>query len=143
MPLTLNKSLLGIVEDYRATNGVTEHTTEDVAAWAIREDLWSPDPSKILKLAAAEFRAAMKSEVEVDPQGRQIRSNLTAKFKQQNLWGNIHEVGYEFAQVAFTQDQKRCAEYYAAHKQQKESYNENDLPEGYPPITTPNLFDMR
>ena len=60
---------------------VRDFSMEDVAAWALREDKWSPPVQSAIKLCAAELSRAARIEFHTDPQGRRVRSKYPRREK--------------------------------------------------------------
>ena len=52
---------------------------KEIAAWAIRKKLWTPQRNTAIDLCADELAEAMRAEMERDPQGRTVRAKHCAK----------------------------------------------------------------
>src|SRR6188472_465924 len=76
--LTYNEQLQMIVRRYTEIGGEWPAATSQIAAWAIREELWKPHPDSIVRQCASDLAAAMREEYITDSKGRKVRSKHAA-----------------------------------------------------------------
>jgi hypothetical protein len=104
-------------------------TTREMAAWAIHERLWSPQPSDLVNQCADQLARAMREEYITDKQGRAVRAKHAARFnrngRQTSLWADIRTANRQHMEVAFKQRRKQIVGDCRQLKADVDSYNEN------------------
>lgn len=73
---TYIQQLQQITRKYIASGQNWPATARQVAAWAIRNDLWRPHPEKVISQCADDLARAMREEYITDAQGRSVRVKL-------------------------------------------------------------------
>ena len=73
-----------IVNDYIAAGEPWPADRRTIAAWAVRNKRWSPPQKSSINLCAEELAEAMRAEMEIDEQGRVVRSKHCAKITEQD-----------------------------------------------------------
>jgi transposase InsO family protein len=126
--------LVDFIEDYRRKHP-GELQMEEVAAWAIAEDLWEPRPQNPVRQLARELRrVARKMRVE-DPQGRKVRAMHAAKHQRVDANGNkVFDVVWDYlftmsddhALKSFTQRGENIRKQCDALNRDIESFNDNN-----------------
>ncbi len=131
---TKTEMLQELVEAYRDKHKVSSVNLKEVAAWAIRESVYTPEPRSTMKVLAKELSAALREEYFTDPQGRRVRKKHAQRiwgeatdgtYKQQVLWHDITEATRPQMQAAFQQRRHGVVMDRRQLKQDVESYNEN------------------
>ncbi len=131
---TKNEMLQDIVEDYRRKHGVSSVNLREVAAWAVREKVWEPEPRSAAKMLAEDLRVALREEYFTDPQGRRVRKKHAqrilkevgdGKHEQLVLWHDIAEATRPQMQAAFQQRRHGIVMDCRQLHQDVCSYNEN------------------
>lgn len=142
MSRSYSQNMLKIVEDYRKAGQPWPTTAKRIAAWAIQNNLWKPQASRILTLCADLLAKSMREEYIVDPQGRKVRAKHAAMIKrgdeQLTIWGDIRSEGREHMEIAFKQRRNQIVGDCHQLKTDAHSFNDNRSPQN--PI--PMLFDF-
>ena len=81
------------LSDYLEANQPWPATTRQIAAWAIRQSKWKPQPSALVNQCADQIGRAMREEHFIDAQGRTVRAKHVARVErggeQIALWTDI------------------------------------------------------
>ena len=127
--MSYSEQLRRIVRQYRRNGQSWPATTHDIAAWAIRQRLWEPHPSRVLNQCADELGRALREEYLTDPQGRKVRAkhvaNIRSAGRQLALWDDIRTASREHMSVAFQQRRQQIVGDCRQLKVDVDSYNEN------------------
>ena len=120
----------GIVERYRGAGEAWPASARHMAAWAIRQRLWSPKPSEVIDKCAQDLARAMREEYITDPQGRSVRSKHAARYyigdgEQLVLWDDIGTATRAHMEIAFQQRRQQIVGDCKQLKADVDSYNEN------------------
>jgi len=135
MKKTKTEFLQEITEQYREAGEKWPATAKDIAAWAIREELWKPYPKSLITQCAAEIADAMRDEHYTDPQGRVVRKKrpfrsveglMEGNEEQVFLWVDMKEVKPEEAEMAFQYGRKLNLDTARQLKLGVDSYNDNN-----------------
>src|SRR5216683_1230638 len=93
MTQTYTQGRQEIVDKYIESGQPWPATAKQIAAWAIRNKLWAPHPSRLIDLCADQLARAMGEEYITDPQGRRVRAKHVARIKHDGeslyLWDDI------------------------------------------------------
>lgn len=131
---TYNEQLQKIVAQYRIAGQRWPATARQIAAWAIRESLWSPQPSALVSQCAEQLARAMREEYIVDPQGRTVRTKHAARLTQAGeqlvLWADIRTAERWHMEIAFQQRRQQIVGDCRQLKVDVESYNQNGNSDG-------------
>jgi hypothetical protein len=126
------KQLQKIVNAYMETGQPWPATTHQIAAWAVSQKLWQPQPSTVIDQCANQLSKVMREEHIVDPQGRIVRAKHVAKIErngeQMALWADIRTAGREHMGIAFQQRRQQIVGDCRQLKNDVDSYNENRNP---------------
>jgi hypothetical protein len=91
--MTYTEQLQRITNLYIESGAPWPATAKQVAGWAIRQDLWRPQPSDLISQCASQLSRAMREEYLEDPQGRAVRAKHAARYseggKQRTLWADL------------------------------------------------------
>lgn len=126
-----NRQLQRIVNDYIEAGQTWPASSREIAAWAIRNGKWQPQPSTIIDQCASRLARAMREEYLVDPQGRTIRAKHAARMERNGeqipLWADIRDpdLSREHMQIAFQQRRQQVLGDCRQLKTDLDSYNEN------------------
>ena len=124
-----NKQLQDIVDDYIQAGRIWPTTTRDVAAWAILNDRWKPQPSALVTQCADQISRAMREEYRTDPQGRRVRAKHPAPVyqngKQMVLWDDISTASPGHMRAAFQTRRRQIVGDCHQLKTDLDSYNDN------------------
>ncbi|HUV04019.1 MAG TPA: hypothetical protein VMX94_02810 [Armatimonadota bacterium] len=127
--LTRNKELQHIADKYREAGQPWPAATRDIAAWAIREDLWTPSRTDLLNQCADQLARAMREEYITDAQGRSVRAKHVAKSWRNGeligLWDDIRTADRQHMAIAFQQRRQQIVGDCRQLKTDVDSYNEN------------------
>ena len=126
------EQLQQIVSGYKRSGMEWPATTRQMAAWAIDNGLWEPQPSAFVNQCAELLGRAMREEYIVDPQGRTVRAKHVARTeregKQLMLWADIRTAPREHMEIAFQQRRQQIVGDCRQLKADVESYSENRNP---------------
>lgn len=132
---TKTEFLQEITKKYRAAGEKWPTTCKEIAAWAIREELWKPQSKNLITQCASEIADAMRDEHFTDPQGRSVRKKrpfrsvdglLEGNEEQVFLWVDMQEANPEEAELAFQYGRKLNLDSCRQLKLGVDSYNDNN-----------------
>lgn len=126
---TFAEQMQGIVTKYQASGSRWPATAKDIAAWAIEQGHWKPQPASVISQCADQLSRAMREEYVTDPQGRRVRTKHVAVFsrdgEQLALWADIRTAPRSHMQMAFQQRRTQIVGDCRQLKCDVDSYNEN------------------
>ena len=126
---TYHEKLQAIAASYQKAGERWPASSKDIAAWAIKNGLWSPQPSSIISQCANQISEALRDEYITDPQGRRVRAKHVARIldhgKQERLWADIRTAPREHMQLAFQQRRHQIVGDCKQLKLDVDSYNDN------------------
>lgn len=114
-----------IADRYMESGQSWPATSREIAAWAIREGLWTPHPSAIVAQCASELSRAMREDYLTDAQGRSVRAKHAARIEQKVLWADIRTASRQHMQVALQQRRRQIVGDCRQLRADVDSYNEN------------------
>lgn len=126
--------LQDIVNDYIADGQPWPASRRDIARWAVRNRRYQPPQKSVVDRCAQELAAAMRLEMEKDPQGRTVRAKHCAKileqdekgeFVQKTLWFG-RSAKPELMHVSLQQRRKAILGDNRQLKLDQDSYNDNN-----------------
>lgn len=127
---------------YEEDGQSTPATSHDVAAWAVRKQLWHPRPSDVIDQCAEELSRAFREEYISDAKGRRVRAKHAARItqngKQLSFWADIRTAPRTHMEIAFRQRRQQIVGDCRQLNIDVSSYNDGHSAE--PPI--PMLFDF-
>lgn len=133
MPRSYSERLQHIVGLYIEDGQEWPATSKQIAAWAITNDHWKPQPSAILNQCAEHISRAMREEYITDPQGRTVRAKHAARIKQEGhqmvLWADSRTATHEHMETALKQRRSMIVGDCRQLKNDMDSYNDNREPE--------------
>lgn len=139
---TYGDQMRRIADQYVRAGQEWPASARQIAAWAIREGLWQPQPSALIDRCADELARAMREDYITDPQGRRVRAKHAARIEdgegQLTLWADIRTASREHMAIAFQQRRQQIVGDCWQLKQDVDSYNENMRPVA--PLQT--IFDF-
>jgi hypothetical protein len=137
MPTLLRKTktehLQDIINQYiKATNAV-RIDMQDVAGWAIRNELWMPPRKDSIRQCAHELARAARDEFYDDPQGRHVRKKHALRLpiveagehKQLSLWVDIETASTSDMHLSLQQRRGYIVGDCKQLKTDLDSFNEN------------------
>ena len=131
---TYSDQLKNIVKDYLDANQPWPATTRQIAAWAIRQSKWKPQPSALVNQCADQIARAMREEHFTDAQGRTVRAKHVARVErggeQIALWADIRSASRTHMQIALQQRRQQIVGDCRQLKNDCEFYNNNKNPWG-------------
>ncbi len=126
-----SRQLQKIVDEYIEAGQPWPASSREIAAWAVRNGKWEPQPSSVVDQCASRLARAMREEHLVDPQGRTIRAKLVARVERNGeqipLWADIRDPNLSREHVQISCQQRR-QQIFGDCRQLKidlDSYNEN------------------
>lgn len=129
---TYTEQLKNIVRDYLESNQPWPATTRQIAAWAIRQSKWKPQPSALVNQCADQIGRAMREEHFTDSQGRTVRAKHVARVErggeQIALWADIRSASRIHMQIALQQRRQQIVGDCRQLKNDCEFYNNSKNP---------------
>jgi hypothetical protein len=145
---TKTEFLQKIVEEYRAADEQWPTTAKNIAAWAIRERHWKPQPKSLISRCASEIASAMRQEFFTDPQGRTVRRKHAYRtqnelpdgtYEQLFFWIDVRDAKHEQVEMAFQYGRKLIVGDCKQLRTDADSYNDNNARGEYIEV----VFDFR
>lgn len=131
--ITKNKALQNLVIAYMEDRQPWPATAREIAAWAIRERRWRPEPSSMIEQCSNQLSQAMRDEHIVDPQGRVVRAKHVAKIERNGElrleWADIRTAPREHMHIAFQSRRQQIVGDCRQLKTDADSYNDNKCPD--------------
>jgi hypothetical protein len=123
--MNYNERLQKLVNKYIESGGDWPTSSHELAAWALKNNLWAPKKGEIINIFAEQLSRAMREEYIVDPQGRKVRAKHAARVNQGVLWDDIRTAGREHMLVSFQQRRQGIVGDCHQLKLEVDSYNDN------------------
>ncbi len=108
--VTKTEQLQGIFRKYRGEKGLSGPTSiKDVCVWAMREELWKPEPAALLTQFTEEMSRALRAEIYTDKRGRRVRANHSRRLpkidggEQLVMWDHITTVSRDHMEASVQQ----------------------------------------
>jgi len=87
---------------------------DNVAAWAIEQGLYRPQPRDVVKLCREALAESLRQEKRIDAQGRKYRAKHSVRTNiggvQLSLWADIDNAPRSFMEKSFSQRRKAIAD---------------------------------
>lgn len=130
MSRSFNEQLQQIVNQYIKDGEKWPATTHQLAAYAIKNNLWAAQGAAMIDLCAEQLARAMREEYIHDPQGRIVRAKHAARVagEQTVLWADIRTATREHMVIALQQRRTQIVGDCRQLKADADSYNENNNP---------------
>lgn len=129
---TYGDQMRSIADRYKDSGEEWPATARQIAAWAIRQGLWQPQPSTLIDRCADELARAMREDYITDPQGRRVRAKHAARIeengRQTTLWADIRDADRTHMAVALQQRRQQIVGDCWQLKMDVDSYNDNKSP---------------
>lgn len=127
--MSYTKQLQEISNKFFEATGKMKAKKKDIATWAIREGLWYPHPSSLVKQCAEELAKAMREEYITDAQGRRVRAKIAVTLeeegKQQSFWADVRNASRDLVESGFKQKRSGIVGDCFQLKMDVDSFNEN------------------
>ena len=127
--MSYNRQMQQLVEEYRQSGGVWPAPTRAVAAWAVHNNRWKPQPSAVISQCADHISRALREEYITDSQGRRVRTKHPAPTyqngKQTSFWDDIRTASPGHMQAAFQVRRRQIVGDCNQLKTDIDSYNDN------------------
>lgn len=125
---TYNEQMQQIWQIYEKAGEPLPASSRDVAAWAIRNGLWHPQPADVIAQCAEDLARALREEYHTDARGRRVRSRhavrVTQGGKQLTLWADMRTALRPHMELAFAQRRQQIVGDCVQLKRDVDSYNE-------------------
>ena len=129
MVRTYTEQMQDITNRYARSGAPWPATARQIAAWAIRERLWAPQPASLIAQCADQLARAMREEYITDAQGRSVRAKHAARIRegdrQITLWADIRTAPRRHLEVAFQQRRQQILGDCHQLKCDVDSFNDN------------------
>ena len=127
--MSYTTQLQDIANRYMKSGGGRPATAREIAAWAIHEGLWQPQPADLVDQCADQLSRAMREDYITDAQGRTVRAKHAARLKnnghQMAFWADIRTADRSYMEIAFKQRRRQIVGDCHQLKMDVDSYNEN------------------
>ena len=127
--MSYTQQMQRLAEDYIQAGEPWPATARAIAAWAIRNNLWQPQPSAVISQCADHLARALREEYRTDPQGRRVRAKHLAPIyqngKQMVFWDDIQTASRDHMRAAFQTRRRQIVGDCHQLKTDLDSYNEN------------------
>lgn len=105
------EKMQNIWKQYEDAGMTTPATKSQVAAWAIKNNLWKPKPLDIISQCADDLAKALREEYRTDEKGCRYRAKHVVKVREEGkqlyLWADIDTAPREHMVKAFAQRRKQ------------------------------------
>ncbi len=126
-----NDLLPAIFNEYCSVHGIQTADLYSVFIWALENKKWEASTRSLWSQFRQEMSRALCEDRIVDPQGRSVRRYHAAKTEDGEnsgyLWGAIFEAPPDHMQRSLQQRRHRIAKMTIRHKQDTDSYNDNNV----------------
>lgn len=130
MTTTYNEQLRNIVKVYRQADGNWPASVREIAEWAVRNEMWKPQPAKIVGQCADDIGRALREQKHTDKQGRTVRTNHAARVirdgKQMLLWADMGSASPDHMEASFKLRRRHIVGECRSLSVDVDSYNENN-----------------
>jgi hypothetical protein len=103
---------------------------DNVAAWAIEQGLYRPQPRDVVKLCRESLAESLRQEKRVDAKGRKYRAKHSVRTNiggiQLSLWADIDNAPRSFMEKSFSQRRKDIADDCFQVKQDVDHFNDEN-----------------
>ena len=103
---------------------------DNVAAWAIEQGLYRPQPRDVVKLCREALAESLRQEKRIDAQGRKYRAKDSVRTNiggvQLSLWADIDNAPRSFMEKSFSQRRKAIADDCFQVKQDVDHFNDEN-----------------
>jgi len=103
---------------------------DNVAAWAIEQGLYRPQPRDVVKLCREALAESLRQEKRIDAQGRKYRAKHSVRTNiggvQLSLWADIDNAPRSFMDKSFSQRRKAIADDCFQVKQDVDHFNDEN-----------------
>lgn len=103
---------------------------DNVAAWAIEQGLYRPQPRDVVKLCREALAESLRQEKRIDAQGRKYRAKHSVRTNiggvQLSLWADIDNAPRSFMEKSFSQRRKAIADDCFQVKQDVDHFNDDN-----------------
>lgn len=128
-------AMLDIVHQYLRVGGTEPIDLDELARYAIANDLWMKHRSTLVQLCKRDLSRALREQFHSDPQGRQVRTfhatkSHSAGGEQQVFWADLRTAPLEHVELAFQQRRSQIVGDCRQLKIDVDSYNENNVKGG-------------
>lgn len=95
------------IHAFENITGKDVYEAQDIAVWALENDMWTPPRDLLLKACKADYARAMREEYIKNDDGRPVRAKHVARIRkgkvQQYLWADIRNAPRKHMEIAFAQ----------------------------------------
>jgi len=106
---------------------------DNVAAWAIKQGLYRPQPRDVVKLCREALAESLRQEKRIDAKGRRYRAKHSVRTNiggvQLSLWADIDNAPRSFMEKSFSQRRKAIADDCFQVKQDVDHFNDENQTE--------------
>lgn len=103
---------------------------DNVAAWAIEQGLYRPQPRDVVKLCREALAESLRQEKRIDAQGRKYRAKHSVRTNiggvQLSLWADIDNAPRSFMEKSLSQRRKAIADDCFQVKQDVDHFNDEN-----------------
>ena len=126
------EQLQRIVRLYREDEQPWPARSRAIAAWAISQNLWKPQPGALVSQCASQLSRALREEYITDSQGRRVRTKHSARVEKNGelivLWDDIRTASRSHMRIAFQQRRQQIVGDCHQLMMDMDSFNQNQNP---------------
>lgn len=125
-----SEQMRAIFDRYREEVDPAPVSLDEVAAWALMNNLYHPAPRDVAKLCRDDLAESLRQERRVDEKGRKYRSKhsvrTTTNGHQMSLWADIDSAPRAFMEKSFAQRRKSIVDDCFQVKQDVDHFNDHN-----------------
>lgn len=125
---TFNEQMQAIFERYTHEVSSDPVSLDEVAAWAVGQNLYVPGPRDVVKICRDALAESLRQEKRVDDKGRKYRAKHSMRTsimgRQLSLWADIDVAPRSFMEKSFGQRRKSIADDCFQIKQDVDHFND-------------------
>lgn len=125
-----SEQMQAIFDRYTEEVDSTPVSLDNVAAWAIEQGLYRPQPRDVVKLCREALAESLRQEKRIDAQGRKYRAKHSVRTNiggvQLSLWADIDNAPRSFMEKSFSQRRKAIVDDCFQVKQDVDHFNDEN-----------------
>lgn len=125
---TFAEQMQKIFDRYNVEVDPNPVSLDEVAAWALQNGLYRPEPRDVAKLCRDALAESLRQEKRIDEKGRKYRAKHSVKTNiggsQLSLWADIDKAPRLFMEKSFAQRRKSVVDDCFQVKQDVDHYND-------------------
>jgi hypothetical protein len=128
---TKREELIDLAHEYQQTHAVEVINLDDVSKWAVSTGRYKRSFRSEQQNCKEDLARALRSERHIDPQGRTVRTmhaiRIVSGLKPLYEWEDLRIARPDRIEIAFSQRRTGIYADVVRHKEDLDSYNENNI----------------